>query len=459
MKINTKPTPPKTHGGCPAVNITPEQELRRAVLSCLLWEGQFYESGIDIADRIVRLVGRVDPRAAMALAIEARSKHNLRHVPLLMLVALAAHRAPGLRGTVAAVIQRPDELGELLSIYWRNGRTPIANALKKGMADAFRKFDGYQLSKYKNAGAIRLRDVMFLTHPKPGDLERVPGETARYTRSERKLYGADAYDLSPQESWWGKLADNTLEAADTWEVGLSTGGDKKETFERLLSEGRLGYLALLRNLRNMAAAGVDDTMIKSAIRSRRGAGRVLPFRYVAAARACPQYDLVLDEALCAAVHELPTLPGKTIVLVDVSASMFMPLSNHSDLERATAAATLASIINGDLRVFTFSAAIIEVPPRRGMAGVDVIIDSQLARGTDLAGAVRHANTLPHDRLIVITDEQGTTGRVPDPVCDKAYMINVASYQNGVGYGSWTHVDGFSENVLKWIMEYESAESL
>ena len=90
-----------------------------------------------------------------------------------------------------------------------------------------------------------------------------------------------------------------------------------------------------------------------------------------------------------------------------------------------------------------------------MAGVDAILKSQQHGGTELAKAVDLINRkVPCDRLIVITDEQATDGRVPEPVAKRAYMINVASYQNGVGYGRWTHIDGFSEGVLRWMHEVE-----
>lgn len=130
------------------------------------------------------------------------------------------------------------------------------------------------------------------------------------------------------------------------------------------------------------------------------------------------------------------------------------LSAKSDLTRMDAAAALASIVTGDLRVFTFSGHTVEVPPRRGMAGVAAVIRSQPHASTYLGRAVERINALPHDRLIVITDEQ-TADRVPDPVVRHAYMINVASARNGVGYGKWTHLDGFSEAVLKWIRAYEA----
>jgi hypothetical protein len=223
----------------------------------------------------------------------------------------------------------------------------------------------------------------------------------------------------------------------------------------LIRENNLGYLALLRNLRGMTEVGVDETLIKEALLARKGAQRVLPFRYVAAARACPRLEPTIDQALSEAISELPVFSGKTAILVDVSGSMDVPLSQRSDLKRIDAAAALASLVHGDVRMFSFSNQVVEVPPRRGMAGVDALVRSQPHGGTALAAAVAALNQqVPHDRLIVITDEQATDGRVPEPVASKAYMINVASYKNGVGYGRWRHIDGFSEGVLKWIHEVE-----
>ena len=147
------------------------------------------------------------------------------------------------------------------------------------------------------------------------------------------------------------------------------------------------------------------------------------------------------------------MDGRTLVLVDVSGSMDARLSVKSDLTRMDAAATLAAILPGKVRLFTFSNAVVEVPARRGMAGVDAILRSQPHGGTELGKAVAQMNTIPHDRLIVITDEQACSP-VPDPVAAKAYMINVASARNGVGYGPWMHIDGFSENVLTYVRAHE-----
>lgn len=424
-----------TFEGAPARRINDEQALRRSVLSCLLWESEFYEDGVAIAERIAELAGKVAPEKVAALAIEARSVQHLRHAPLFLISALARHAGGKVvEDAVCDVIQRADELAELVAIHAKvNGVTPdkvkskLSAAMKRGLARAFLKFDEYALAKYNRDNAVKLRDVLFLCHAKP--------------------------DTEARADLWKRLAKNELTAPDTWEVNLSGGADKRETFERMIRDGKLGYLALLRNLRNMVEARCDMALVREAVLARKGSARVLPFRYVAAARAVPQLEPVIDTALCEAIATAPALPGKTIVLVDVSGSMKERLSARSDLTRMDAAAALASVIHGDLRVMTFSSGLVEVPPRRGMAGVDAVIRSQPHSSTLLGQAVAAVNQMPHDRLIVITDEQ-SHDRVPDPAAKRAYMINVASAKNGVGYGRWTHLDGFSENVIRFIGEHE-----
>lgn len=432
MQLNTaRKIDVRTHGNTPAFpHLTAEQRLRRVVMACLLWEDQFYIDGKAAAEAIAEAASAVSPEVLAKVAIEARTEFNLRHVPLLLLTELTKRGGPVVSDTISQVIQRADELSEFLTLYWRNGKSPISKQAKKGLAKAFQKFDAYQLAKYDREKAIRLRDVLFMVHAKPKD--------------------------DPQAATWKQLVDGTLPAPDTWEVGLSTGGDKRGTFERLLRENNLGYLALLRNLRGMTEVGVDEGLIREALLARKGAHRVLPFRYVAAARACPRLEPVIDQALSEAISELPLFSGKTAILVDVSGSMDSPLSQKSDLKRIDAACALASLIHGDVRMFSFSYQVVEVPPRRGMAGVDALIRSQPHGGTALAGAVQAINReVKYDRLIVITDEQATDGRVPDPLGDKAYMINVAAYKNGVGYGKWKHIDGFSEGVIRWMHGVES----
>lgn len=435
MRLNTTFAEPRTHEGGSAWATKPEDQLRRLAMASMLWEDSFYVDGKSAADLLAGAIKNVAPERAGAIAIEAREEQHLRHLPLFICAHLAAAQPGGqwLKHTIARVIRRPDELAEILAIYCQITRQSpkaigkLPAQLKKGVALAFGKFDAYQLAKYDRKDAITLVDVARLTHPAHTDA--IAG-----------------------------LVKGTLAAPDTWEVALSGGADKRETFERLLRENRLGYLALLRNLRNMVDAGVDRGLIQSAIVARKGAGNVLPFRFVAAARACPSMEPALDKALVASVAESARFPGRTAVLVDVSGSMEDRLSGRSDMTRMDAAATLASVINAeDLRVFTFSNAVVEVPARVGMAGVDAIIGSQQHAGTYLAQAIGALNQhVDYDRLIVITDEQSHDGRVPDPKGKYGgYLINVAAYENGVGYGKrWTHVSGWSESVLRFIRAVE-----
>lgn len=449
MRLNVATALPRiyTHEGAVAQRISPEWQLRRSVLSCLLWEKEFYEDGKSIADRITETAALCSKDVVSELAVEARNVHGLRHAPLLLLLDLIRRGGPGVADAIAGTIRRADELGELLALYWRNGKRPLSKQMKTGLAKVFEKFSEYQFAKYDRDGPVKLRDVLFLAHPKPADADR--------------------------EALYKRIADRQLVTPDTWEVQLSGGADKKETFERLIREGKLGYLALLRNLRNMVEAGCDLDLVKEAIIARKGADLVWPFRYVAAARIVPQLEPTIDQALCEAIASGPRLSGKTVVMVDVSGSMREKLSAKSDMTRMDAAAALASVINADARVFTFADNLIEVPARKGMAGVDVITRSQTG-GTRLFDAVHEVNQkAKYDRIIVITDEQATgpgvqfgnfygarihgeRSSLPDPV-GRGYMINVASAKNGVGYGRWTHLDGFSEAVIRFITEIESAD--
>ncbi|MGC1450400.1 MAG: TROVE domain-containing protein [Candidatus Sulfotelmatobacter sp.] len=428
---------PRTHEGAPAPNISTELQLRRSVLACLLWESQFYEDGVEIAGRIAELVPKVAAEKVAALAVEGRERMKLRHAPLLLVREMARHATH--RGfvaeTLARVIQRADELAEFVAIYWKDGRMPLSAQVKKGLAAAFPKFDEYALAKYDRGGPVKLRDVLFLAHAKPRD--------------------------EAQAEVWKRLIAGELTAPDTWEVALSSGADKREAWERLLREQKLGALALLRNLRNMREVGVDEDLVLAALGSMSTA-RVLPFRFLAAARYAPQWEEALEQAMLKCVSQVnpqETLRGKTIVLVDVSGSMTAPLSQRSEMQRTDAAYGLAVLlreIGEKVAVFSFSDTLVEVPARRGFALRDAIDASQRHNGTQLGNAVGELNQKHgYDRLIVITDEQAHD-TVPAPR-GKGYVINVASYKNGVGYGKWTHIDGWSESVLEYIRTLEQTE--
>lgn len=428
-----------TREGARTTRFTPEMELKRALMNCLLWEDQFYEDGVAIADRIKALVPKVGPAKVAQLAIEAREVMKLRHAPLLVIREMA--RSEKHRGlvadTLAQVIQRPDEMTELLAIYWADAlgpmqqrkRQPVSAQVKKGLARALTKFDAYQLAKWDRDGAVRIRDVLFLVHAKPKDAE--------------------------QEKVWKQLVDGELASPDTWEVSLSAGKSKRETFERLIAEKKLGGLALLRNLRLMQNAQVPRETIAGAIEAMR-TDRILPYRFITAARYAPDFEPELEAAMLKSVKDHVRLPGRTRLLIDVSGSMFATLSAQSEMTRAEAAcglAILAREICDEVEIFTFSNEVVKVPPRRGFALRDAIINSQPHGGTYLGKAVTEIDR-KGDRLIVFTDEQ-SHDQVPEPRA-RGTMVNVASYQHGVGHGAWTRVNGFSEAVVAWIAASETA---
>jgi 60 kDa SS-A/Ro ribonucleoprotein len=424
---------PRTHEGAPAKRLPNEAALRRAVLACMLWEDQFYEDGVAIGGRIAEVVPKVSAFEVAALAVEAREKMKLRHAPLLLVREMARQKTHRLlvAETLERVIQRADELAEFVAIYWKDGRTPLSAQVKKGLAAAFTKFNEYQLAKYDRAGAIRLRDVLFLSHAKPKD--------------------------EAQAALWKRLIAGELATPDTWEVALSAsqGEGKREAWERLLRENKLGALALLRNLRNFKETGVDEDLVASALASMKSA-RVLPFRFLAAARYAPQWEPQLEEAMfgCVAGHE--KLRGQTALLIDVSGSMTARLSKRSEMQRTDAAYGLAVLLREiaeKVSVFSFSDKLAEIPARRGFALRDAIDHSQPHSGTYLGRAVAELDGREkYDRLIVITDEQ-SHDKVPAPK-GRGYVINVASYKNGVGYGAWNHIDGWSESVVEYIRALE-----
>jgi 60 kDa SS-A/Ro ribonucleoprotein len=423
-----------THEGAPAKRIDALAQLERSVMSCLLWEDGFYESGQTIGQRITDLVKQVPAEDVARVAIQAKQDMRLRHVPLLLTRELM-RTADGRKQAATLfpkVILRADDATEFLALYWKDkSDEPLAKQVKKHLGEAMRRFDEYQLAKY-NGGqkAVKRRDVLRITRPKPVD---------------------DA-----QAELWRKLVKDELVTPDTWEVELSKGGDKAAAWTRLLSDKKLGGLAMLRNIRNMTQAGIDADLIRQGIAGIQS-GRLLPINFISAARHNVQFESDLEAKFFECFAGREKVKGRTFIVVDVSGSMDEKLSGRSELMRLDVACSLAMIgreMFDDLRVFTFSNQVVEVPARRGFALRDAITGSQHHAGTQLGLAVRAIAQQPHDRLIVITDEQSH-----DPVPDlRGYMINVASNKNGVGYGSWLHIDGWSDKVLQYIARYEANDN-
>lgn len=455
--LGGKPT--FTYEGAPATIPADKELLRRLVLSCFLWEKNFYIDGVSVAEQISEVAQRIaqsDPEFVRQLAVSARTVHNLRSVPLWVTVALA--KAGKLKADVVeAVVKRPDEMGELLAQYWKlNGRESVAVApkkiskqLQKGLAKAFTHFDEYQLAKWNRDKDISIKNVLELVHPTP-------------TSSE-------------QSDLWKRLLEGNLKTPDTWEVGLSAGDGKKETFTRLLKENKLGYQALLMNLRNMREAGVSEELVFNALLNGAGRSKTLPFQFITAARHNPQWESVIEKAMFASLAGLEKLPGTTVLLVDISGSMEGKLSEKSELTRLDAAAGLAMLLREvceNVKVFKYDDKTDVVPDRRGFALRAAIGNTR--GGTRLGQALDYVEkAVPNaDRVIVFTDEQSHDKVKATPPAKAGYIMNIAPYAQGVGYfysvkaakdedygvkfaGRWTHINGFSDALVKFVHELES----
>ena len=430
----------KTYEGGRGVVLSPEKELTRVVMTCMLFEDTFYEKGSDMADRIKELCRKVKPEFVAELAIKAREDMYLRSVPLFLVRELARITKGRLVSeTLARVIQRADELSEFLAIYWLDGRQPLSAQVKKGIAKAFQKFSEYDLQKYnRDNTTVKLRDALFLSHAKPKD--------------------------DKQAEVWKKLIDDKLEIPDTWETQLSNNQDKKETFERLIRENKLGYMATLRNLRNMEQADCDIDLVCNALLDieKLRKSRVLPFRFIAAEQNVNDSKIkqAINKAFLMSIEYLPKLEGVTIILVDVSGSMNNPLSSRSDMRRMDAAGALAAVLKENLKsvVYSFSDNLVKVTStKRGMAFINEMINSQPNNKTYLGSALEKVNSDPCDRVIVITDEQTHDNIIP---CwaPHGYIINVAGYKPSVAYySSWEVIAGWSDKIINYIYEIEKID--
>ena len=413
------------------------QALKRLVMAHMLFEDQFYVDGKTSAELLKNLVRNTPAEVVAKVALEARSAMKLRHVPLLLILELVRNGQLKDSKWLTDVIQRPDEITELMSLYWGDKRTPISNKVKAGLAAAFCNFNKYSFAKYnRRSDRIKLRDVMFMVHPKPQN------------EQQAKLFA--------------KIASDTLETPDTWEVALSAGNDKVEVFSRLIKEGKLGGLAMLRNIRNMEKAGVSENTINKGI-STADFSRVLPFRFISAYKhtESKRTEQALENAMLDALQEMPKLPGRTCLLVDVSGSMFNTnISAKSDLERFDAAAALAMLARSvceETIIYTFSSKVAVIDSTvKGFELVSKLRDSQPHASTNLFGALSSISSIrKFDRTIVFTDEVATDTRnnaTHFKNLGKGYTINVSSYDKGALNitPSWTTITGFSEQVLEYI---------
>ena len=379
-----------------------------------------------------------------------------------VLTAYLAHEPGGkafVRDTVRGVCLRGDDLTEILSFYLATFGKPVPNSLKKGLGDAFKQLDEYSLAKYKGAGkAVKMRDILCLCRPKP------------LNRGQSVL--------------WKKVLENALETLVTWETELSANGNNKETWEKLIDSGKVGYMALLRNLRNIIQAkpeNIDKVFAKikdpEAVRK----SRQLPFRFLSAYREIKPYATsrqldALEYAVDAAVNNLPKIPGKTVIAVDVSGSMERSVSAKSCVQCSDIALMLAFVANRiceDAVIFAFDTRLhdLTVPIHAGI--ITTACNTPISGGgTDmgLPFVKMIHDYISADRVIILSDTE----------CNYGWSTPVQSladeYRRRTGQNVWVHVidlqgygtqqfhgdrtniiSGWSEKVFDFILLAEQGE--
>lgn len=418
-KFNKKVETPKTLttnvAGGPAYKETNELALTSMLLTSFV-NDEFYKSGNDTLKDLKSLIKKVDPEFTAKAAIYARDKFGMRSITH----ALAGELTSELKGSEVAknfydkVVVRVDDMTEILSYYLmyktdkENPKFP--NSLKKGFAKAFDKFDNYQIAKYQGKNKdIKLVDLVNIVHPVPNDKNK----------ESLRLLVRD--ELKNTDTWEAKLSNAGQNAEDSEDLAKL----KSDVWVDLISSRKIGYFALLRNLRNILTQSpeivdaacellVDSKMIKKS--------RVLPFRFLKAYEEI--YKLsgnsntrkvlgALNNALEISVNNVPKLEGETIVVVDTSSSMRGRASEIASLFGAI----LAKANNCDIMTFERNAQYMNYNPGDSIM---TIRDSFAYNGggTNFNSIFRTLNKA-YDNIIILSDMQGWLSvYTPKAECDE-----------------------------------------
>lgn len=466
----------RTHEGGKGYERDARSELFLLAVANFVSQETFYESGAARDDRfsgLVRELAVTDAEWTAGLLRWLRGEGNLRTAALVgaaeyvhARLAAGAVEGPSNRQVIDSVLQRPDEPGELIA-YWTAayGRN-IPKPVKRGVADAVRRlYHAKSLLKYDTSTkGYRFGDVLNLVHAAPdpakpwqGELFRyaldrrhhpdsaVPPASAQILRAHRELMETPVEHRRAIVTSPGG-ADRLAAAGMTWEAlaGWLQGPMDRAAWEAVIPS--MGAMALLRNLRNFDEAGVrDEVAERVAARisdpEEVARSRQFPFRYLAAYRNAPslRWAYPLERALGHSLANVPALPGRTLVLVDRSGSMWNRLSDRSQLNRADAAAIFGTALA--LRAQEADLVEFGTTNRRLEFGAGESVLTILKRfgnlgGTDTVSAVR-AHYRGQDRVLIVTDEQygggyrsNPTEQVPEQV--PVYTWNLAGYRAGHG---------------------------
>lgn len=454
-----------------------KSELYLLGVSNMVGESTFYESDRD--DRFQRLVRQTaceDPQWTGAFLHWLRTTANLRSAPLVGAAEFVrARREADLEGysrqVVSSVLRRADEPGELISYWMSHYGRALPQPLKRGIADSLRRvYTPYALVKWdSDARRVRFGDVIELTHPRPADAEQ--GALFAHAIDRRHGRGEDVpkglpllgnraelmrLPVSERRPWLvgDRSASRQMlrDAGMTWEsiAGWLQGPMDSAAWEAIIPS--MGYMALLRNLRNFDQAGVGDAVASEVAAKLAAPDQVarsgqLPLRFLSAYRATEnlRWSWPLEQALNTSLNNIPSLPGRTLILVDTSASMRDRFSRDGTLMRWDAATLFGLALAHRCEradVFSYSGGgfvrnwlrRFDVKPteslllalRRWQEG-GFFLDA----GTDTRGAVE-ATFEGHDRVVILTDEQHSDGDVGAVVPKRVplYTWNLAGYRYG-----------------------------
>ncbi|WP_316777392.1 TROVE domain-containing protein [Streptomyces sasae] len=452
-------------------------ELFLLAISNFVSQQTFYESGADRDDRfagLVRELAVTDPDWTAGLLGWLRGAGNMRTASLVgaaeyvhARLAVGATGGPSNRQVVASVLQRPDEPGELLAYWTATYGRAVPKPVKRGIADAVRRlYHGRSLLKYDTASkGYRFGDILNLVHAAPDPDKPWQGELFRYAldrrhnpdtavppgsspvlAAHRELMGLPVERRRAVVTAPGG-AERLAAAGLTWEAlaGWLQGPMDKAAWEAVIPS--MGTMALVRNLRNFDEAGVsDEVAAEVAARISDPAevarSRQFPFRYLAAYRHAPslRWSYPLERALGHSLANVPALPGRTLVLVDRSGSMFYSrLSDRSELNRADAAAifgTALALRAADADLVEFGTTNKRLDFDRAESVLKILGRFGDLGGTDTTSAIR-AHYRGQDRVLIVTDEQYTYNRHGDPTQQvpahvPVYTWNLAGYRAGHG---------------------------
>lgn len=491
----------RTFEGAAGWTRTPKGELFLMAAGALQ-DGKcdFYESGKQRDDRLRKLVGQVvaeDPQWVVDFATWLRGPGNIRTASLMIAVDFVHERlAAGAsddgmnRKIVSAVCQRADEPGELLACWTSLYGRKIPKPVKRGIADAVRRlYSGKSLLKYDTASkGYRFGDILNLTHAAPdpgkawqGDLFKyaldrrhnpdtaVPPASNRTLVAHRELMALPVGQRRAVVTSEGG-AERLAAAGITWEAlaGWLQGPMDKEAWEAVLPS--MGIMAQLRNLRNFDQAGVCDKVAQQVIDKLTdpeviATSQQFPFRFLAAYRATKEagslrWAYPLEQALNHSLANVPSLGGRSLILVDRSPSMFPDYGyyqpNQNDRRLGVSRADQAAIFGCSLALRAENATLIEfggtsqeIAAPRGSSVLTLVDKFSQIGYTDIPSAVKK-NYRNHDRVIVITDEQSRPGYFPS---------NMGGYHGGMGETSIDALVPLNVPVFMWNLAGYTASAM